>query len=451
MTDARVPAAALLVWFCVAALSAATASAQTPVQASVDSLRAELARLQVQLDSLRRIVGSGAAAPRADTAADPIAAVRAAAAAALAGDTAAADVAGVQEGEFVGRQRNLNVFNPEISVTGDIFAFVRSADVDEDNFVPREFEVALQSNLDPYSRAKVFVAHHRHGGEIEPFETHLEPGGDAEAEHGEEAETEIEEGYVEWVSLPGGLGLKVGKFRQRFGKLNRWHAHALPAQQLPLPFVAFVGEEGLAQTGAAVHWLLPLHGAGTYEVWTEVTRSDSEPVFGESRGVSVLGHVNAFWQLSSATYLELGASAIAGQYASETVETGFGGRVFGIDATYDWTPPARARYRQATLHAGVMLSRNPVQVAGEDARGAYAIGEFRFAQQWIAGARWEWVENPLDASERTWLASPSLTWWQSEYVRLRAAYEFVDRLGERFGQLVLQTTFAMGPHKHETY
>jgi hypothetical protein len=445
------PLLAVLAAIGATAVNVAPAHAQPPT--TIDSLRAELARLQQQLDSLSRIVAQGGARTAAgDSAADPIAAVRAAAAAALAQDTTQGATPTVAEGEFVGRQRNLSVFNPEISVTGDIFAFVRSDAADEENFVPREFELALQSNLDPYSRAKVFVAHHRHGGEIEPFEAHVdgEPGEEAE-EHGhEEAETEIEEGYVEWVNLPAGFGLTLGKFRQRFGKLNRWHAHALPGQHLPLPYVAFLGEEGLAQTGASVHWLLPIHGVGTYEVWTELTRSESELVFGESSGVSLLGHVNGFWQLTPATYLEVGASALAGRRVEDDFEADFGGRVYGFDVTLDWAPPAMAKYRQATLHTGLMLSRSAFEGI-DDARGGFAIGEFKFAQQWIAGARWEWVENPIEPEESTWLAAPSLTWWQSEFVRLRAAYEIVDRVGDRFGQFVLQTTFAMGPHKHETY
>lgn len=444
---------ALLASACLPAVRPHAAAAQVPTRATVDSVRAELARLRSQLDSLQRLLGETPPALRADSVADPIAAVRAAAAAALAGDTtapAAADPAA--EGQFVSRASNLNVFNPEITATGDVLALVRSDAADTDNFVAREFELALQANLDPYSRAKIFVAHHRHGGQIEPF-VHAEEGGGTEAEddHGEEPTTEIEEGYIEWVNLPGGFGLTVGKFRQRFGRLNRWHPHSLPAQQLPLPYIAFLGEEGLAQTGASVHWLLPIHGAGTYEVWTEVTRSEAETVFGESSGVSVLGHLNAFWQLSSATYFELGLSTLAGQHETEEAESDFGGRVFGVDATFDWTPPAQSRYRQVTLHGGVARSEGTDIVSGGDAWGAFAIGEMRFAQRWIAGGRWEWTENPADPTEQTWLVSPSLTWWQSEFVRVRAAYEWVDRVGERFGQLVLQTTFAMGPHKHENY
>jgi hypothetical protein len=349
-------------------------------------------------------------------------------------------------------QRNLNALNPEISATGDVLAFVRSEDAGRDNFVAREFEIALQSSLDPFSRAKIFVAHHVHGGEMLPFgEAEEGEEGEEEHGHGEESEIEIEEGYVEWVGLLGGVGVTLGKFKQRFGKLNRWHAHALPAQQMPLPILAYLGEEGLAQTGLSVHWLLPVHGFGTWEVWGELTRSGSETVFGEASGPSGLGHVNSFWQLSPATYLELGGSVLAGE---RETDLGSGDAlVYGLDFTLDWSPPDRSRSRQANLHGAWMINQRDDLGGGTlSANGGFLQGELRLSQQWIVGGRYEFAEHPDDPDLRAWLAGPTLTWWQSEFVRIRAEYAVLSRPGsDRFGQLILQTTFAMGPHKHETY
>ncbi len=420
------------------------ATAQTP---ALDSLRAQIRLLQARLDTLRAAVAllEGRAQPVTDTG-DALARIRAAAAAAAGVDTVVPEPT-QQPQAFEGRTRNLNLLNPEISVTGDVLALARSDDVDGDNFVPREFEFSFISNLDPFSRAKIFVAHHVHGGELEPFVVAdtLE-----EEEHG--GEVEIEEGYVEWVGLSGGLSVMLGKFRQRFGRLNRWHTHALPAQQLPLPYLAFLGEEGLAQTGVSVHWLTPLRGFGTWEIWGELTRSSDPALFGESHGPSALGHLNAFWQLSPATYFEIGLSGITGDADGALPEDDFAARLYGVDFTLDWTPPAASRYRQATLHGGYVLNRRSFQDGvSANAAGAFMIGEYKFAQQWIAGARYEYTENPALPQERAWLLSPSLTWWQSEFVRLRAAYEWLDRPNNRFGQFVLQTTFAMGPHKHENY
>ena len=61
------------------------------------------------------------------------------------------------------------------------------------------------------------------------------------------------------------------------------------------------------------------------------------------------------------------------------------------------------------------------------------------------------MQEPDDPDESAWLVAPTLTWWQSEWVRLRAEY---NHLSDPFGtqnQVLIQFTFAMGPHKHETY
>jgi hypothetical protein len=57
--------------------------------------------------------------------------------------------------------------------------------------------------------------------------------------------------------------------------------------------------------------------------------------------------------------------------------------------------------------------------------------------------------------ETAW--SPFLTFWQSEFVRLRLQYQKArrdfafGRGGEEDEKLWMQVTFAAGPHKHESY
>ncbi|HEX7049237.1 MAG TPA: hypothetical protein VF188_03410 [Longimicrobiales bacterium] len=422
--------------------------AQEP--AHTDSLRLEVARLRARLDSLMRVVERLEAAQKAmptpaDTApADPLAALRAAAAAAAGAtpDTTATAAAPVPAATpSAAGPSSLSALNPEVTVTGDFLAVVDADDPDADNFVAREFELSLQSNLDPYSRAKVFIARHTPGGEIVPFETGAE----------EEPEIEVEEGYVEWLNLPYGIGLTLGRFRQKFGQLNRWHSHALPGQQLPLPYLAFFGEEGLAQTGASIHWLAPVYGFGTYEVWLELARSGNEMLFGESRDLSVLGHLNAFYDLGRATYFELGVSGMTGPSA---VGAGFDRtRLAGVDFALDWRPPQQGRYRGATLRGGAVLGRvaRPLEPEPESAFGAFAIGEYKLNRRWTLGARYEYTEDPLAPDRHAWLTAPTLTWWQSEFVRIRAEFDYLRRPEGILRQFVIQTTVAMGPHKHETY
>ncbi|MEE8147230.1 MAG: hypothetical protein V3T24_06475, partial [Longimicrobiales bacterium] len=215
---------------------------------SLDSLRTEIDALRVRLDSLAGVVARGQAGQEVrdqeEEPGDAIARLRAAAEAA-AGDAATDTMAHAQgTQEFVGRARSLQALNPEISLNADLYGSIHSDDPSSENFIPREFEFSFISALDPYTRAKVFLTVEEDGGRIEVFP------GDVE-EEGDEAGVSVEEGYLEWVALPGGVGLKVGRFFQQFGQLNRWHGHALQFQSRSLPHLAFIGEGALAQDGAS--------------------------------------------------------------------------------------------------------------------------------------------------------------------------------------------------------
>ena len=238
------------------------AAAQEPT----DSLRAELARLVALVDSLRVEVARLTETGEAAEADDALARLRAAAETAAAAGGQPTTPAGAEDQEFVGRQRSLQALNPEISVNADVFGHLNKDDTGDNNFFPREFEISLISNLDPFSRAKVFLSHHTAGAEIAPFE---DSGGHGHGEEGGGGGFGVEEGYVEWVGLPGGLRLKLGKFFQQFGQLNRWHAHALPFQSRSLPHLAYIGEEALSQSGVSVHWLAPIgaRAAPTRQPW----------------------------------------------------------------------------------------------------------------------------------------------------------------------------------------
>lgn len=414
---------------------------ETPREEATDSLRRELDLLRAQLDSLRAVVERLQAEGREEEAAEAEGALErlreAARAAAGQADTTAAEP---EEREFVGRQRSLQALNPEISLNADVFGQVNAGDADAENFVAREFELSFQAALDPFSRAKVFLTHHVPGTELEAFE-----GGE---EHGhEEGGVTVEEGYMEWVNLPAGFSVKLGKFFQQFGQINRWHAHALPFQTRSLPHLVFIGEESLAQTGVSVHWLLPVHVGGTYEATVEMTRSSNELLFGESSGPSYLGHMNGFWQLTRTVDLDLGVSALVGDHVDEATATELETRLFGVEGALTWRPPESARYRGVTVRGGAMLHDGAL----EEAVGAWGAAEVRLGQQWLVGARYDWVENPENPDETAWLFSPTLTWWQSEWVRLRAEYDHLDGPGETVRKFLIQVTFAMGPHKHETY
>ena len=170
-----------------------------------DSLAGALDRLNQRVEKLvaQRCLG---AAP--DTTTDDLAALRAAADSATGRPVSAPKDTTAAGTEFIGRQRNGSAMNPEISATGDI-RLIGEDGTEHFKAEAREFEVALQSTLDPYSTAKVFLTF-------------------------EDDHVGAEEGYLYWTGLPGRIRADVGLFRQPVGDLNRWHLHALPESEYPL-------------------------------------------------------------------------------------------------------------------------------------------------------------------------------------------------------------------------
>ena len=323
-----------------------------------------------------------------------------------------------------GSERNLNRLNPEISMTGDLVGF--ATDQGREDFDGREFELNVQSALDPYSLTKWTLSFSPEEG------------------------VDIEEGYVSYTGLPGGLTLTAGKFRQEWGILNRYHLHALPQVDYPLALQTYFGEEGLAQTGVSASWLLPHPWATANELTLQLTDGESDAFGGESFERLVgLAHLKNYWDVGEAVYAELGLSGIAGG-------NGAGGesRVWGGDFTLHWQPPTRAKYREVTWRTELLRSeRDDEEGVRQEAWGGYSYVESLLAQNLYGGVRYDRVEDPLDPENVRWGVFPNVTWWQSEYVRLRGEFGFLkdDLTGDKEKRFTLQLTWAAGPHKHETY
>ncbi|MDP3909721.1 MAG: hypothetical protein Q8Q14_04975 [Gemmatimonadales bacterium] len=406
---------------CAATLaSPGIAQQAAPSQRQVDSLTAEIGALRTRLDSVIAALRPGAQRVAAPAGVDELARLRAAAANVTGRDTT--QRADTTAPRFVGRDRNLSQLNPEISVTGNLHGTIQTEGEQRDNVELHEVEFSFQAALDPYSYTKIFVGLH-------------------------EGEIEIEEGYFYYTGFPYRLRLDVGVFRQQVGELNRWHLHAVPETEYPLVLTTFLGEEGLAGAGASLY--RAFGGLGTHELYGQVTAGANDVLFEGGNRPSYLVRLNNFWQLGRATYMQLGATGIYGTNPDTALKTTLG----GVDFRFTWRPPARALYRDWTIRAEAYRLKKERGGSGAARYGGFVGTTYKLGRRWIAGARYDYVEVPEGANEITRQVVPSLTWWQSEWVFLRA--EFARRLtpaggGER-NRLVLQAVWAMGPHKHETY
>jgi hypothetical protein len=406
---------------CLLALPARTSAQQPTEQRRVDSLAAEVRSLKARLDSLRTQLSHrpAAAEPAADTS---LAALRAAAANAAGTDTTKMKADTAAQTRFIGRERNQAQLNPEISATGDVRVYGTTPGVQRDNFDPREFEVGFQSALDPYSNTKIFVS--------------LENGS-----------VSVEEGYAYWTGLPGHIRFDIGKFRQQFGELNRWHLHAVPETEYPLALRTYLGADGLAGTGVSLYHAFG--GLGTHELTAQVTRSESDSaLFGGSGRPTYLVHLLNFWQLTPSTYLQLGGTGLYGTNPGSALRT----KVGGLEFRFTWRPPQRALYRNITLRGELYaLRKDSATVSARTHLGWYVDGTDKLNERWIVGVRYDYVEDPV-TSLITRQVLPTLTLWESEWVELRAQYMWSKPAGaSATNQFALQAVWAIGPHKHETY
>jgi hypothetical protein len=393
-----------------------------------DSLAVKLQHLDRRVAALRqaRCKGPAAVPPQPVDTTEDLAAIRAAAAQA-AGQPQGADTSKkakpAEPAPSGGGPRGANLLNPEISATGDI-RLVASEGQQGFRGEAREFEFAFQSALDPYSNTKIFLTF-------------------------EDDEVGVEEGYLYWTALPGRLRLDVGKYRQQVGDLNRWHLHALPETEYPLVYQRYFAPEGLSGIGLSLYTNLPFSLAGaTHEVWLQATTPTADSILAGGKQPVFLGRLQNFWQLTRTTYAQVGFTALGGDNNDLSLES----RVLGLDFRATYRPPEAGTRRDITFRAEGYRFHSSELGVGTNRYGGFLDLSARTSRRWVLGGRYDYVESPRGVKDTEWRIIPNLTWWQSEFVYLRAEAEHRDSdLEGSRNLLTLQAVWAMGPHKHETY
>lgn len=337
--------------------------------------------------------------------------------------------------------RSLQFLNPEISVVGDMLTryLLESPHFTEEartGFQFRVLELVFQSNVDPYTTAKAIL-------EFSPEEIGL-----AEA-------------YVTWNSLLSRLNITAGKFRQQFGVINRWHAHALDQVAFPLPIQLYMGEEGLNQIGFSVNWLMPPFLAHSNEFTFQLTNSSNENLFsGEEFSLpSFLGRFTNYYDLNPSTYLEFGLSGLAGTNDSlgfTLNQTHSWTYMTGLDLTLSWIPVNKSIYKGLLWRSEFFfLDKEHLLSERIKAWGAYSYIDYRLNRRWTVGLRGDIAQPPIEnnSDKYQWQIVPYFTFRQSEFVYLRLQFNHLEgkNMDTRDNRFILQINWAIGPHKHEKY
>jgi hypothetical protein len=340
----------------------------------------------------------------------------------------------------------------DIGIAGDFVGNITQRNVEraqggtftgrENRFFPREVELSLFGQIDPYARGEVRIE------AAEEFE-----------DGAREIHLGLAEAHLTLLTLPWGTQAKLGFMRNRFGLLNQLHLHDGPQIDRPNVLTRFLGEEGLRESGAELTWVPPL--PFYLETLLGVFNGDNEEAFGRGslKAPLVTGRLRTFFELTDTSAIQLGVSAATGETEDKRRST-----LAGVDLKYKLTPEGW-RHALLTIAGEALYGNRLVEVfddagVGEDRTrkrwGWYAYGEVQPWRRWLLGVRYDSTQYPVDPG-REWAVEPYVAFMPSEFLRFRLAYKHTDRSHRLSGpddggsarivdEILFQASFILGAH-----
>jgi hypothetical protein len=328
-----------------------------------------------------------------------------------------------------------SILNPAIGMAIDATAEHRDKAGGDFNF--RAAELGIAASVDPYARAYAFIT-------------------------GSKEEVEVEEAAIVTTSLPWNLQARGGRFFADFGRLAKFHPHEYAFVNTPLSLERIVGGESKAD-GVELSYLFPtpffLRGTmgGYNKLGAENERVDDAKSRSWSR-FTYLGRLSTYYDLTDNHSVELGTSLAYTPSIRVSGDPHGGSRTLnGIDLTYRYQPLGATLYQGFTLGAEFFGNSERVERASGYRRmfapGGYAYVEAKLNREWFAGFLFDDAPSLSSPGKKTKSYSPFLTWYLSEFNRLRFQYSYFDdnvreEKTERGNQFYLQWTTVLGSHTH---
>ena len=368
------------------------------------------------------------------------------------------------ERKFIAGDLSRQAENPELSIVGDFVYRLQSIDNLRNNSdaMLRNLGVHYETYLDPYTKFKGAV----------PVKEDISNLGEA---------------YITRFGLTPNMNFTIGKFRQQFGVVHRWHMAGLDQVEFPLAMRRIFGDGGICQNGISLEWQLGTSGKTTQELTMQLTESTNNRLFaGNTRGMpSMLLHLKSFRDINDSTYQELGLTGLAGINDQWTIKKA--GTVdiidktrpvyaFGIDFTHLWEPVDNMRYRNFMWRTELYGTKKEILEPDSGDKGSifawggYTNLQWKLDRQLESGIRIDYFEpdsqkyaavaglslNPLAVvavSPSEWQLCPYLTWQQSPWVKYRLEFDYKsgNNMGPDERRVMLQCIWSAGPHKHDRY
>lgn len=374
-------------------------------------------------------------------------------------------------GPGYGLGRVYQSLNPEISLDG-LFAFAGSSARDlqtietgghdpvQRGFTVQNLELVLGATVDPYFRADANLVF--------------------QIDRRGETVVEVEEAYLTTLALPYSLQARGGTFFTQFGRLNPFHPHTWDFADQPLVNGRLLGPDGLRSPGVSLSYLVPL--PFYLELIGTVQNSNGETAFSfrntpgkELFGRTILDRevktpadmlyvprIKTSLDLSDTQTLVLGAS---GAFGPNGTGTDTRTAIYGVDLYYKWKPltnergwpfvawQTEAMYRDLT--AGADDSRALPRERLND-YGLYSQITWGFSPGWVGGLRADYVSGSGGGAlrhsdlllNRRFRLSPNLTYYPTEFSKIRLQYNYddIEGRGEGIHTGIVQFEFLIGTH-----
>ena len=275
--------------------------------------------------------------------------------------------------------------------------------------------------------------------------------------------------------MPWNLQVKAGHFFSEFGRLNPAHPHTWDFVAQPLVNARMFGGDGLRNPGARVSWLMPTPFYSELFLAVQNAGGETAPSFLSVAGEEMFGRPLGERQVrAAADLLYVPRWAVSFEPSeTQTVLLGLSGafgpnatgddgrtRIAGADVSWKWKPiDADRGFPFVRVQAEAMQrsyeadSAPGFAEATFDDWGAYGQLVWGFRPRWLVGARYDRVggdvgdapDDPILVSR--WRGGVNLTWFPSEYSKLRLQYDHDRR--DVYGDadsVWLQFEFLLGAH-----
>lgn len=450
------------------ALAAPAMAAQSAPDPSLKALDARIRALEDEARTLREqaaqaLAEAGAARAELDRMKADQGAQAVAAPTAPSTERAVAAVSAPAESSSSAGGANGNAFNPAIAVilngqyahhSQDPDRYVRAgfpvlpdAGPGPQGLSLGESEISFAANIDDKFYGQFTVSYHDDSGRVG---------------------TDIEEAYIDTLTLPDGFNLRAGRFFSNIGYLNSHHTHTDNFVDRPLAYQAFLANQ-YGDDGAQLRWVAP---TDTYlELGGEAFRGENYPSGGANHdGVgawTLFAHAGG--DIGEANSWLAGVSMLKSK--TTPADDGFSGdeTLYLADGTWKWAPNGNTKDGGLTLRSELFfdnrdgLYTQPNEVFTDptdpltlpwtgDRRGAYLEAVYRLNRTWDIGYRFDklWAPGsalPFATGYDPQRHSIEATWRNSEFSFFRLQYSHDDPIQNIVDNAIyLQYDVALGAH-----